>query len=791
MGGLGWRELGLRPALFPATAFVAGAVLVGDGATPPTAWAALAVGLGAAAWSRARRAGAHLLVLLAFFSLGGAIALVHARALGVPDDDLPHRVRGAVQARSETPDGPLLRLQVLDVDGAPARFGLALGVTGEVAVSEGDVVAAVTRVRERLPAMNPGEWSSFPRLARGAQQWVGGCLAERVVRLEPAPPPARWLQAQHASLVALVQARDAGPAGSVVLTLAAGQRAALTEALEDDFARSGLAHVLSVSGLHVAALAVAVFTALRLLVLRLPWRRLRRVDARQLAAPLAVPWLWAYVAFTGWQPPAVRSGLMASLVFGGYALLRRADSLNALALAALVMTALDAAAPFDLSVQLSFLSLLALIVVSPRLRALIPVEPPHPSRQAGWRLRLARVRETALGTLCASAAVTLVTGPLLLLVFQRLGLAGLVSNVVLLPLLSVLVVVCAGLAVASVVAPWAAPVLAALAIWLAALVVRGASFFAALPLAAVELPPPPPLLAAVFIAAVLATCLARGRLRWVGLAAPLAVLAHAATTALHANDTSVTFLAVGHGDAIVLSSEGHHALIDGGGVPGGVDTGRKHVLPFLRARGIRRLDLAVLTHAHPDHALGLASTLLDVPADRVWLPRGSPSLGLLDDVEDAAAGATVERAGLGTPPLRLGALTISVLGPTPALASVENERENDRSIVLEVTHGDVSFLLTGDIEAAAEASLTVRGPVTVLKAPHHGSRTSSTPPFVAQTKPRYVVFSAARKSRHGFPHPEVSARYQAAGAEAFRTGVDGAITFTSDGRRVFPAPFLR
>lgn len=792
MGGLGWRELRLRPALAPAVAFVGGAVALGD---LEAAWAwklaalALVAAAGSARW--ARRTGGHLLVLGAFGAAGGGLAILRATPAGLPTDELPHRVRGLVESRLELPTGPLLKVAVAQVDGAPARFGLSLAIDGPVAAAPGDDVECVTRLRERLPAMNPGEWSTHPKLSRAAQQWSGGCGAERLVHRVWAFPVTRWLADEHAALTRRVQAEDAGPAGSVVLTLAAGQRAALSDALEEDFARSGLAHVLSVSGLHVAALALAAFAVLRRLVVWLPVRRLRRLDARQLAAPLAVLVLWAYVAFTGWQAPAVRSGLMASLVFAGYAAQRRADALNALALAALVMTALDPSAPFDLSVQLSFLSLVALIAVGPALRRLIPLEPPHPSREDGWRLRVAQWRELAVGTFCASIAVTLVTGPLLLLVFQRLGLAGLLSNVVLLPVVSALVVVCAALAAASVVAPLAAGPLAWLSVKLAALVVHAAQAFAALPFATLELPPPPPVLAVAFVAAVLAFSVSHGRARWIALAAPCLVLVHVLQATVAHTRTEVTFLAVGHGDAIVVSSGGHHALIDGGGVPGGADTGQRHVLPFLRARGIRKLDLAVLSHAHPDHALGLASTLLDVPTARLWLPAGTQSLGLVDDVEDAAAGATVERVGAGSPPLRLGELTIEVLGPTPPMAHADNESENDRSIVLRVRHGAVSFLLTGDIEAPAEATVTLDEPITVLKAPHHGSRTSSTPDFVAAARPQFVVFSAARRSRHGFPHPDVVQRYQAVGAQAFRTGHDGAISFVSDGRRVVPRPFLR
>src|SRR5207302_759745 len=139
---------------------------------------------------------------------------------------------------------------------------------------------------------------------------------------------------------------------------------------------------------------------LKRLVVWLPWRRLRRLEARRIAAPLAIPLLWGYVAFTGWQPPAVRSAVMTSLLLGGIALHRRSDPLNALALAALTVVALSPSAVADLSLRLSFLAVLSLILLAPALRAALPLGLPTPGTSTPWRLKLQRLRETVLQTFC-------------------------------------------------------------------------------------------------------------------------------------------------------------------------------------------------------------------------------------------------------------------------------------------------------------------------------------------------------------------------------------------------------
>jgi competence protein ComEC len=165
----------------------------------------------------------------------------------------------------------------------------------------------------------------------------------------------------------------------------------------------------------------------------------------------------------------------------------------------------------------------------------------------------------------------------------------------------------------------------------------------------------------------------------------------------------------------------------------------------------------------------------------VWLPVGAGRGELVEDLLDAAGDAPVEAVQAGDPDLALGEATVEVLGPPRDASSLTSE--NDRSLVLRIRHRGVSFLLTGDVEAAAERFLEP-GVVTVMKAPHHGSDTSSTPALLEQTRPRHVVFCVGRENRFGFPRASVVDRYQALGARCYRTDLDGAITFRSDGEAV-------
>ncbi len=690
---------------------------------------------------------------------------------------------GAVpfEGEVERAQGPKLTLRLSSLAGQPSRARVLLHVGGPLHVLPGQRVMATAHLKTvEYLASNPGEDSRGPWLQRRAVALSGGCEADRLIVLSAPPRTELWLEKERAALSAAVNRLAPGPdAAALYLTLAAGERASLEDALEEDFARSGLAHVLSVSGLHVAALALVLMAVLKLGVLWIPWRRLRRFDARRLAAPAAIPLLWGYVAFTGWQPPAVRSAVMTSMLLVGLALHRRSDAFNALALAALAVAAVTPSSVADLSLRLSFLAVLSLVLLSPALRESCPVPLPTPGTTSGWRLRLQRLREATLQTFCASLAVTLCSAPLLATSFHRIGAAGLLSNIVCLPLCAVLTVLAAGGAAVFVIAPTlATPVL-----WLGShasqLLVEAARFFARMPLAALDVPAPSPLQTLAWLLGLACFAIAKGKVRWLSVLAPAALVV-AVIGPAHA-ELEVTFLSVGHGDAIVISSRGEHALIDGGGVPNGTDTGRRFVVPFLKQQRIGRLKLAALSHPHPDHALGLASTLSLVPTERLWLPAGIGDGPLNHLVREAAKGAAVEEVELGHPPFSIGAARLEVLGPPTDRVLLEGV--NDQSMVLKIQHGEVSMLLTGDVEAAGEELLSP-GEVTVLKAPHHGSRTSSSAEFVHRVRPRYVVFCVGRKNRFGFPHPEVQARYRAEGARCYRTDLDGAVTFRSDGHQV-------
>ena len=242
----------------------------------------------------------------------------------------------------------------------------------------------------------------------------------------------------------------------------------------------------------------------------------------------------------------------------------------------------------------------------------------------------------------------------------------------------------------------------------------------------------------------------------------------------------VTFRDVGQGDAAGVELPGGHALvIDAGGFPAGeFDTGDAVVSPFLRQRGILQPDALVMTHAHPDHAGGLAALLRRHRPREFWwtgVPGSGRSWRRLER-EIAASGARVRilSAGASLPEFAPG---VRVLHPD----DTRGLSLNDSSLTLRLEAEGGAALLTGDIEAAGEDRL-VGAPDTlasnILKVPHHGSRTSSGPAFIAAVRPDVAVMSVGADNRYRLPAADVEARYRAAGACVLRTDRCGAITVT-------------
>ncbi len=582
--------------------------------------------------------------------------------------------------------------------------------------------------------------SGYVRSARRLGRDVGECWRRPV------------LVARDAAAAAVRRALGERPAAGIVAGLSVGLQDALSREQWRQLARTGASHLMAISGLHIAMVA-AIAAWGGAAVQR--WRQRHgatgaRRDAAVLAGTLAAV---AYSLLAGWSVPTQRTLLMIGLAAVALGARRHgsvADGLAACAGGVLLMDPLALLAP---GFWLSFGAVAAIVLATTG-----HLRPPGVVRSY----------------LAVQVAVTIGLVPVLAASFGQLSLVGVLVNLAAVPLYTLAIVPAVLLATAlALAAPVAGDPLLRLVAW----VIETTWPLFSVPAgwssstwAIAALPPVAWAVLVVGVFAALAPLPLRGRLAGALLVCSLCLwrperLPHGAAR--------VEVLDVGQGLAVVVETRRHALLFDAGpSFRSGADAGQLVVLPCLQARGIRALDVLAASHDDDDHKGGVASLLALLPVRRVI---AGPSLGELRD--GAGSAVPLQRCRRGTR-WHWDGVRFEWLHP----GTTAHERDNDSSCVLLVTSGEHRVLLTGDIEALAEAELLARGlpgPVDVLVAPHHGSRSSSSEAFVQATRPQWVVFAAGHRNRWGFPARSVVQRWSDAGARTASTGSGGAVEFVA------------
>ena len=646
--------------------------------------------------------------------------------------------------------------------------------------------------------------------------WEQGVGATGYVRTGPKDPaPQRLAPATWGIDVARERVRDAVYAhvpdrrvAGVLAALTVGDQAAIERADWDVFRTTGVAHLMSISGLHITLWAWLATGA----VARL-WRwapRLSPVWGSRLLlacpAPVAAAWgggvlALAYALFSGWGIPAQRTVLMLAVVLGLRLLGRRWPWVWVAAVAMAVVLAWDPWAALQPGFWLSFVAVGVLLATDDRpartgeagengggvdSAGWRDAPPPFTAPGLPWRARVRLATAAGWGALVqlgrTQGRISLALAPLSLVLFGQVSLVGLVANLVAIPWVTFVVT---PLALGAVLLPW----LWGLAAGAVAGLVQGLAWASTWPGAAWAWPVPPPVLA---VAALLGGLVAVARLplafRALGLALALPALLHQPQRPAP-GEFELLAADVGQGSAVRVRTATATVLVDAGPAYAGGDAGQRVLLPLLSASAEAPTDL-VLSHSDTDHVGGALAVLARHPQAAVWASFSPPDLATAwSDTAQLAAESQAVLAGqrrwtrceAGQHWVRDG-VRFDVLHPTPG-AYEKRTASNNLSCVVWVrgTHG--AALLTGDLDAAHEAQLLARHPeglpATVLMAPHHGSKHSSSPPFLAAVAPQWVLVQAGHRNRYGHPAPEALARYQAQGARWVATPGCGALTWHS------------
>ena len=599
-----------------------------------------------------------------------------------------------------------------------------------------------------------------------------GVRATGYVRDAPAPvqlegaagyPVERLRQRVRDAIYAHVPDRRAA---GVLAALAVGDQSAIERDDWELFRNTGVAHLMSISGLHVT-----MFAWLAGLLVAALWRRSARTMLR-VPVPVAARWggliaASAYALFSGWGVPSQRTVWMLATVTLLQSAGVRWPWLVVLLAAAAVVTALDPWALLQAGFWLSFMAVGLLMMSSPLAGDADSAGNAVASGWRGWPMRLFGTARAGLRTqLIATLGLT----PLTLVFFQQVSLVGFLANLVAIPLVTLVVTPLALLGAA--VAPF----------WsLGAFVVQGLDallvHLAAIP-GAVWVVPVAPLWAqlAGLLGAVLLVLPLPWRAKLFALPLVLALLVPPRTLSAEGGFDLVA-ADIGQGTAVLIRTRKHTLLFDAGPqYSRESDAGQRVLVPLLRSRGDERLDLLMLSHRDLDHVGGARALIgaLKVDAVSTSLEPGHPLLEIAPRPMRCIAGQRWTWDGVD----------FAVLRP----AAVDYERtlkSNAMSCVLRVSGGGRSALLTGDIEKEQEAWLladdagALRSDVLVV--PHHGSRTSSTAAFIDAVAPKIAVFQAGYRNRFGHPAPDVLARYVDRGIGVVASASCGAWSWRADG----------
>lgn len=726
-----------------------------------------------------------------------------------------------------SPDKAQFSLQV--VPHALARVSVVLKDGQTLGLRYGDRVEIAAKIRSPHNFQNPGEFDYAAWLAHQQIYWTATVRDVSDVQVQPGRcghPLLGWLFAVRTSaLQRLDKLYGADTRTSLLLrAILLGQTAGIERRWTDDFRITGTYHALVISGQHVSVLAMTMLFCLRLL-------NLGRIPSLGLAT--LASWLYAFIS--GLSAPVVRAAGGFTLVLIACYLFRRVRLVNILSAVAAVYLLFDPDQLFDPSFQLSFLSAAALALLaiplmerwteplrvaarsSDRMLADMARDP----RIATLRVELRLVAETvhawtklppraalSVTSLGARAFVFLADGVVvsaciqfglalpMITYFHRISLTGLAANIVVVPLLSV-VVPCG---FAAILTGWhpLASLTGVFLHWAERVAAWHVQFEPSWRIAGV------PLAAGLcFTLSVLALAIGlRRKAKWTAAVCLLSIAVFAVMVyqpwkpAITPGWLEVSAVDVSQGDSIlVVFPGGETMLVDGGGFPGmtrmtrkpNLEIGEDVVSPFLWSRGIKQIDYAVLTHEHSDHMEGLGAILDNFHPKQLWTGAELDTPDWARLRETAARDRVQVRALRSSDaPIKIGPATVRILAPLPDYEPGENASNND-SLVMEITYGTRTVLLTGDAEQGVEQQLVAAGqlrPVTLLKVGHHGSRTSSSEEFLDAVKPQFALISAGYLNQFHHPHPTVLSRLAERHTMVLRTDQRGLLTFRTDGKQV-------
>lgn len=578
-----------------------------------------------------------------------------------------------------------------------------------------------------------------------------------------------------------------------------GDASGLSAKAEKAFKASGSYHILSISGLHMALVALLSTGGIAWLLKRSEWALLH-LPITKAAALLSLLPLGAYALIAGANPPVIRSLVMIVVFIAALLQDRQWSIPTNIAIAAAIILAVNPSQLFTASFQLTFAAVASIALLAPHVARFTQHDSMIVNDLSLPRQILKRVKGWIIASVLVSLAATLGTAPILAWQFNRISLASPISTLLIEPILCLWSLVLGLIACLFINVPPLAHALldlgspginASLAI---------ADQFTHFPWAyfAIATPSMPVIVIWYWGLFTLASWpnLSRRTILLSGLACAgywiTTIAIHDASSFHH---TTLTVLDVGQGSAIIIETPNSDPLLVDGGKKQTYsgqefDPGENLIAPYLWHKGIKRLSMIVCSHPDADHYSGIPFMMAQFKPEVLWINSHESAEKSYQKMIATAKGLGI-RIQIPTPEIPIyqkGDMTLKAIAGGQGQATQHSGpvSANNQSLILRLTHGGVSFLMPSDIEKEVEQTLLSHPEIKadVLVAPHHGSATSNSEAFAKKVAPRYVAISAGQNQQGYFPAPTTVERYQRLNSTILNTAERGSLFFTSDGNNI-------
>ncbi|MDX2445598.1 MAG: DNA internalization-related competence protein ComEC/Rec2 [Desulfobacterales bacterium] len=771
-----------------------------------------------------RKAMAMFLPLL-FFSSIGYLSIQPWVAPRFPDHHIRHFVDSKTCKISGTVlDEPVYKrnrtrfvMETISIvqDGNPAPACGRLRVTvsnGPISLSKGDSVSFFGRIRAIRNFNNPGGFN-YERYMAFQNIWARSYVVAKKLSIQPRGKTSsrmaffderRTRISEMIDGIGTVATENARNVKAVLKALLIGDRKEISTVLREKFNRTGVGHLLAISGLHIGIVASVTFAIFRWMVAWLSpvlWAGW----TRRTAAILTFVPVLAYGFLAGMSPSTQRAVIMVSIFLLTLLFDRDQDLLNTICIAGMLILVIHPPSLFSISFQLSFTAVIVIVLGMSLMRPIL-------EKAKGIK---ATLTTKGVAFIAVTLFATVGTAPLVMAYFNQVSLIGVVVNIVAIPLVGFLAVPLGLLSVfIQLFSTGAASAFLQLSYWVLEKAILIIDFFSGLPVAALKTITPSLVEISLFYLMLLGVFnwfstryqekysnlsvgLRRGIVYGVLLFATFGWVLDAGYW-IHQRfwhkDLRIMIFDVGQGSAALIELPGgRNLLIDGGGFADNAvfDTGKNVIAPYLLRNKIKTIHTLFLSHPNSDHLNGLiyiAKHFNVVKA--ITNSESSRTMGYQLFVE------AIKKHGIDAPEYRALERTTTVAGTKieilyPAEDFLEKtlkekwRNKNNNSLVIKISYGRHTFLFPGDIMAMGEKALVAAVgknlKSTVLVSPHHGSGSSSTQLLIGQVKPEIVVVSCGWMNRFKFPDKSVLQRYESMEAKVLRTDINGAIQIRTDG----------